>query len=274
VETHSTEADDTMLTTDFTPGSPNWIDLGSPDTDAAQAFYCPLFGWAFASAGPGAGGYGFFRLGDRTVAALGPLGEEAAAPAWTLYFQTEDADQTAKLVTQAGGTVRFGPFDVFTSGRMAGFTDPTGAAFAVWQPGTTRGLDAVTSVGTLSWTELHTTDPDRAKRFYRTVFNWLEQDVPFGDFTYTVITPPDSGTDASQGGIATLIAEDKAVHTGSYWLPYFEVADVAATLARAAELGGRQRGEVVDAPGVGTFAQLTDPHGALFAVIKGAPSGS
>jgi hypothetical protein len=28
---------------------------------------------------------------------------------------------------------------------MAQFTDPTGAAFAVWQPGETVGLDAVTS---------------------------------------------------------------------------------------------------------------------------------
>ncbi|WP_035842245.1 VOC family protein [Kitasatospora azatica] len=262
-----------MLTTDFIPGAPNWIDLGSPDTEAAQAFYGGLFGWTFTSAGPEAGGYGFFRQGDKTVAAVGPLTEEGARSAWTVYFRTDDADQTSKLVEQAGGVVRFGPFDVFTAGRMAGYTDPTGAQFAVWQPGTTKGLDAVTSVGTLCWTELHTSDPESAKPFYRAVFNWMEQDVPFGDFTYTVITPTAGGTDSSQGGIVTLIEEDKAAHSGPFWLPYFEVADVDAAVARAAELGGGRRGDVVDAPGVGRFVQLTDPQGAVFAVIASAPAG-
>lgn len=52
-----------MLGTDFTTGSPNWLDLGSPDTDAAVAFYGAVLGWEFASAGPEAGGYGFFQVG-------------------------------------------------------------------------------------------------------------------------------------------------------------------------------------------------------------------
>ncbi|GAA1957978.1 VOC family protein [Kitasatospora viridis] len=263
-----------MLTTDFAPGAPNWIDLGSPDTAASQDFYGRLFGWTFDSAGPDGGGYGFFRQDGRTVAALGPLTEEGATSAWTLYFHTADADRTAELVARAGGTVRFGPFDVFTAGRMANLTDPTGARFAVWQPGTTRGLEAVTTVGTLCWTELHTTNPEAAKPFYRTVFEWLEQDVPFGDFTYTVVSPTGGGTDASQGGIATLLDTDRAAHMGSYWLPYFEVAQVDATVAQALELGGTARGEVVEEPGVGRFVQLADPHGAAFSVIASVPPGS
>src|SRR5689334_5470646 len=133
-----------MLTTRYVPGAPNWIDLGTPDTEATAAFYGPLFGWSLQSAGPQAGGYGFFQLDGRTVAAVGPLTEEGAAPAWTSYFHTADADATAKAVEQAGGTVRIAPDDVFDKGRMAGFTDPGGAEFAVWQPGTTKGLDLVT----------------------------------------------------------------------------------------------------------------------------------
>ncbi|GAB2705772.1 VOC family protein [Kitasatospora kifunensis] len=259
-----------MLTTNYIPGVPNWLDLGSPDTKASEAFYTGLFGWSFASAGPNAGGYGFFRQGEQTVAALGPLTEEGAHPAWTVYFHTEDADQTSKLVQQAGGAVRFGPFDVFTNGRMAGYTDPTGAQFAVWQPGETSGLDDVTSVGTLCWTELHTSDPAAAKQFYAGLFNWQTQDVPFGDFTYTVVTPTDGGTDASQGGIVGLLPEDKSAG-GSYWLPYFEVEDPDAVITRAQELGGAVRAPAVDAPGVGRLAQLADPHGAVFSIIKSVP---
>ncbi|WP_035794072.1 VOC family protein [Kitasatospora mediocidica] len=262
-----------MLTTTYIPGTPNWLDLGSPDSAASQAFYGGLFGWTFASAGPNSGGYGFLQHNGRTVAAIGPLSEEGARSAWTLYFHTADADQTNKLVEQAGGTVRFGPFDVFANGRMAGYTDPTGAEFAVWQPGETAGLDAVTEVGTLCWTELHTSDPAAAKPFYRTVFGWQEQDVPFGDFTYTVVTPVGGGTDASQGGIAVLLPERTAAGTGSHWLPYFEVADVDATIARATELGGAVRAPAYDAPGVGRFAQLADPHGAAFSIITSAAPG-
>ncbi len=254
-----------MLTTNYIAGAPNWLDLGSPDTAASRAFYSALFGWTYASAGPNAGDYGFFRLGEQTVAALGPLTEEGAAPAWTLYFQSDDADQTTKLVEQAGGIVRFGPFDVFSAGRMAGYTDPTGARFAVWQPGETGGLDAVTDVGTLCWTELHTTAPEAAKPFYRAVFGWQEQDVPFGDFTYTVLTPAGGGTDSSQGGLAALQRGEGA--GGSHWLPYFEVADVDTVVTRAKELGGSVRAPAYDAEGVGRFAGLADPQGAVFSVI-------
>ncbi|MDH6578332.1 putative enzyme related to lactoylglutathione lyase [Kitasatospora sp. MAP5-34] len=263
----------TMLSTDFVPGSPNWLDLGSSDTDASASFYTALLGWTFASAGPQAGGYGFFRRGEDTVAALGPLTEEGSVPAWTIYFHTPDADAVATRVREAGGTVRFEPFDVFTNGRMAGFTDPTGAEFAVWQPGETLGLDAVTEPGTLCWTELYSSDPTAAKAFYRAVFGWQEQDVPFGDSTYTVLTPSTGGTDNGQGGILQLFPEQTAAGLGSHWLPYFEVPDTDATLAKARQLGGGVRLPATDAHGVGRFAQLTDPHGSAFAVITSAAPG-
>lgn len=113
-----------MLSTHFVTGAPSWLDLGSTDTAAAADFYAAVFGWRFDSAGPEAGGYGFFRKDGRTVAAVGPLTEEGASPAWTVYFQTPDADATAKAVEQGGGTVRVEPFDVMDAGRMSCLTDP------------------------------------------------------------------------------------------------------------------------------------------------------
>ncbi|GHF52235.1 hydroxylase [Kitasatospora xanthocidica] len=262
-----------MLNTAFRPGSPDWLDLSSPDTRASVDFYTALFGWTFASAGPEAGGYGFFRLDGRTVAALGPLTEEGALPGWTLYFATLDADRTTELVEQAGGTVRFPPFDVFTAGRMAGYTDPSGADFAVWQPHDTRGLDVVDENGSLCWAECHSVDAERAKSFYRTVFGWQEQDVPFEGSLYTVLTPAGGGTDDAHGGIAQLSPERTAAGTGSHWLPYFEVPNPDASLAIASTLGATVRIPATDVHGVGRLAQLTDPHGAAFAVITSAGPG-
>src|SRR6266516_3848351 len=172
-----------MLTTNYVPGAPNWVDLGTTDTEGAAAFYGALFGWKFQSAGPDAGGYGMFTLDGKTVAALGPLTEQGASPSWNIYFHTTDADATAKAVEQAGGAVRF-------------------AQFAVWQPGETKGLDAVTVANTLCWTELHTTDPATVKAFYQSVFGWVTEDVPIGEFTYTVVRPADSGPDATPAPVA------------------------------------------------------------------------
>jgi uncharacterized protein len=261
-----------MLSTNYVPGAPDWVDLGTPNVEAAAAFYAAVFGWKFQSAGPDAGGYGMFTLDGKTVAAAGPLGEEGAAPSWTIYFYTLSADATADAVRQAGGTVRAEPFDVFTAGRMAHFTDPGGARFAVWQPGDTRGLDAVTDPGTLAWTELYTEDVPRAKSFYQAVFGWTTQDMPMDGMTYTVIQPAGGGDDSSQGGIMELTADMSAGGMTTRWHPYFEVADCDAAVAAAERAGGTVVSPATDIPGVGRFAALTDPAGAAFSVITSVTS--
>jgi predicted enzyme related to lactoylglutathione lyase len=259
-----------MLTTTYVPGAPNWLDLGTPDVEATTAFYGALFGWEFQSAGPEAGGYGFFKLDGKTVAAAGPLTEEGAESAWTLYFHTADADATAKAVEQAGGTVRFQPDDVFTAGRMAGFTDPTGAQFAVWQPGDTKGLDAVTVPKTLCWTELYTTDAAAAKDFYRSIFSWDLEEAPAPGMNYTVVAPSGGGREAQHGGIMQLPPENLEAGTTSGWHPYIEVTDCDATVAAAARHGATVIIPAMDAQGIGRLAMFTDPFGARFAVITSA----
>ncbi|MEU4408722.1 VOC family protein [Streptosporangium sp. NPDC023963] len=250
-----------MLTTRYVPGAPNWIDLGTPDVEAAAAFYGPLLGWSLQEAGPQAGGYGFFELDGKVVAAAGPLTQEGAVSAWTPYFHTADADATAKAVEQAGGTVRVAPDDVFAKGRMAGFTDPGGAEFAVWQPGTIKGLDLVTENGSLAWLELYVTDAETARPFYQAVFDWDIQDITFGDMPYLLLSTTE-GENAALGGVRPLQAGDRP-----HWLPYFEVADCDASVVRVRELGGDLVAPAADIEGVGRFAVVSDPHGARFAVI-------
>jgi predicted enzyme related to lactoylglutathione lyase len=261
-----------MLTTNFVPGSPNWIDVGSPDTDASVAFYTGLFGWTFESAGPEAGGYGMFLLSGKTVAGVGPLTEEGAGAAWTSYFNTPDADLTAKTVEQAGGEIRIAPTDVMSQGRMARFTDPQGGEFAVWQPGETKGLGVVNDPGSLCWSELHTTDAGAARTFYHAVFGWESKDMPIpGGMTYTVLSTAGGGEDASFGGMMQLQEEQIAARAKTHWLPYFEVTDPDAVVEKTRATGGGVRMPAVDMEGVGRMAALTDPFGAAFSVIKSAP---
>jgi uncharacterized protein len=260
-----------MLSTNYVPGAPIWVDLGTPDVDAAAAFYGAVFGWEFESAGPEAEGYGMLKLNGKTVAALGPQ-MAPGQPYWTLYFHAPDANATADAVKQAGGEVRAEPFDVFTAGRMGHFTDPTGGEFAVWQPGDTKGLDAVNDPGTLCWTELYTSDLAAAKAFYQAVFGWETQDMPMGPQTYTVIRPRGGSETSGQGGMMAIDADMAAAGVTTRWGPYFEVADCDAVVAKVAEQGGTVTLPAQDIPGVGRMAWFADPAGAGFAVITSVAS--
>ncbi len=57
-------------------------------------------------------------------------GNADAKPAWSVTFSVVDADATAKLATEAGGTIVFGPQDT-DWGRMATIRDPQGVDFGV-----------------------------------------------------------------------------------------------------------------------------------------------
>ncbi|MFI9063471.1 VOC family protein [Streptomyces sp. NPDC053429] len=261
-----------MLSTDYRDGSPNWLDLGTPDTDGAAGFYRGLFGWDYEPGGQEVGGYGMFRLGGKTVAGGMTVTPEQGPSAWTVYFRTPDLDATAAAVRESGGAVAFEPMDVLDLGRMAVFTDPAGVAFAAWQPGRHKGLDEVTAVGTLCWTELYTPDVAAAAAFYRAVFGWEVAEMPFEGGTYTMVKPAGAPDEEAFGGLVPIAADPVEDTERPYWTPYFEVADCDATAARVEESGGKVRLTPVSMDGVGRFAKAADPFGARFAVITSAPA--
>jgi predicted enzyme related to lactoylglutathione lyase len=264
-----------VITTDFASGSPCWLDLGAPDVRAAADFYGSVFGWEFQPFSPEAADYGYFKLDGKTVGGLGPLTEEGARSAWMIYFCTPDADATTEAVQRSGGTVRVAPMDADGEGRMAQYTDPQGGQFAVWQPGATKGLDAVDKPGTLSWTELYTTDVAAAKDFYGNLFSWETQDMPLpgGGGTYSLITPSGLPPERMHGGLMELPADQLTLSGGRpYWHPVFGSADCDATVARVTANGGRLQMGPEDAEGVGRLAVCIDRAGADFVVLTPAES--
>ncbi|MER5718303.1 VOC family protein [Streptomyces sp. NPDC002132] len=262
-----------MLTTRFVNGAPNWVDVGTSDIGRASAFYGALFGWRFRSAGPDAGGYGFFQLDGRTAAGGMQTTPEQGPPSWTVYFQSADAEDTCKAVEQARGRVLFPPMDVMSQGTMAVLADSAGAPFGVWQPGQVKGVDIAGDPGSLRWVELHTPDEAAAAAFYAAALGLETSAVPFPGGTYTCLNPAGAGKEAMFGGIVPPDddPEETGAASGAYWLPYFEVDDVDTAVARAVELGGSVRRAAFDLPGVGRIASLADPDGARFAVMRSAP---
>ncbi|OIJ94825.1 VOC family protein [Streptomyces colonosanans] len=260
-----------MLTTRYVNGAPNWLDVATSDLDGAISFYDSLFGWQFQSAGPEAGGYGFFQLSGRTTAGCMQATPEQGPPSWTVYFQSPDAEATARAAEQTGGSVLLQPMDVMGQGHMAVLADQAGVPFGIWQPGRTKGLDMAGEPGSLCWVELYTPDIARAAAFYHRVLGWETEGVPVPGGTYTCINPEGAGPDAMFGGLVPLAVDPTKVQSGAHWLPYFAVTDADATVSKGQELGGTIEMPATDIEGVGRIARLIDPYGARFAVLKSAP---
>ncbi len=266
-----------MITTDFATGAPCWLDLGAPDVHAAAAFYGAVLGWDYQSMGEGEDFEGgMFRKDGKIVAGLGNLTEEGARSAWMIYFSVPDADATTQAVERAGGTVRVPPMDLEDWGRMAQYSDPLGGQFAVWQPRTSKGVELVDEDGSLSWTELYTSDASAAKEFYGDLFGWQygDMELPGGGGTYTLITPAGLPPERMQGGLMELPKENLALANGRpYWHPVFNVPDCDAAVAKVTENGGSVQMGPDDAEGVGRLAVCLDPSNADFVVLTPAASG-
>jgi uncharacterized protein len=245
------------------PGTPCWVDLGTPDLEDATRFYTALFGWtAHVSPEPEAGGYTLFRKGDSTVAGAGPLFTEGQPPAWSTYIATEDADATAQRVEAAGGRVLMAPFDVMDQGRMGVFLDQSGAPFSVWQAMAMPGADLFNETGSLSWNELTTRDPDGSKVFYNRVFGWESDDQDMGPVTYTIFRLGDRQI----AGMMPMVGDAWPADLPPHWMVYFAIDDTDATAGRAGDLGGVVSVPPNDIP-QGRFAVLNDPQGAVFTVM-------
>ncbi|MFD7729006.1 VOC family protein [Kitasatospora phosalacinea] len=258
-----------MVSSDFRPGSPSWIGLGSPDLAESGLFYGSVFGWELGPPGPD--GYGFFRSAGRTVAGVGPLTEAEPMPAWTVHFAAADAAAVAAAVGRSGGTVRVGPGEVPGRGRTAQLTDPTGGRFAVREapgpeaaPGGQGGQGGQGGPGVLCWAELHTSDVPGALRFYRGLFGWRSRDSDVPGVEYTVLRPADGGEEF--GGVAGV---HPRVDVG--WLVHFAVADALLATDEVRRLGGSVLVPPEQVPTVGRIAVLADPFGAQFALLEPEP---
>jgi uncharacterized protein len=251
--------------TSYAPGTPSWVDLASPDLDAAVEFYTGLFGWEVPAAEnvEQTGGYRRATKDGADVAGMMPLMAEGQPTVWSSYVAVEDADATAAAVKEAGGSVMAEPMDVMDLGRLAIFVDPAGAVFGVWQAGTFPGAGRVNEPGALAWNELATRDPEAAKAFYGAVFGWGFEDREMGEMgTYTEWK---LGED-SMGGMIDMrgrMPEEVPPH----WLVYFAVENTDAALETVKASGGAVTVGPIDIP-AGRFAVVSDPHGAMFAVIQ------
>jgi predicted enzyme related to lactoylglutathione lyase len=113
--------------------------------------------------------------------------------------------------------------------------------------------------GDFCWNELVTSSVPAAKKFYTSLLGWKTKPFNQGKVDYTIIEKGAEG----MGGIM------KCPQPGgsAQWIPYMLVADVDATVKKAAKLRGSVCVPPFDVPTVGRLAVLADPQGAAFGII-------
>lgn len=123
------------------------------------------------------------------------------------------------------------------------------------------------SQGKFVWHDLMTTDTAAAAKFYGSVIGWTAKEYP--EMDYTVFEVP--GAKAGAAGLMETPEELRAQGVPPCWNGYVYVDDVDASAKAFAANGGAIRKEAQDIPGVGRFAVVADPHGAVLLVYKPAP---
>jgi predicted enzyme related to lactoylglutathione lyase len=119
----------------------------------------------------------------------------------------------------------------------------------------------VTMANAFAHIELNTEDLAKAKKFYKSLFDWKLR--AYGP-DYTMIEVSNNGTG---GGMQ----KKPMPEAPSAWLPYVQVDDVQTTIAKARKLGATIQVEPTDIGEMGVIGVLTDPTGATIGVWALAP---
>lgn len=241
-------------------GVPCWAELTVPDVEAAKSFYTAVLGWTYRPTEIEFGGYAIAEAHGAAAAAIGPS-PRGAPVTWTLYLAVDDVDKTAAAVPIHGGRVLRRPHDVGGLGRMVVATDATGAQFGLWQAGSHIGTAVVNEPGGLTWEDLRSPEPERARTFYTAVFGHHTEPLAEAGDDYHLFSVP--GDDVALGGMGGMAGEKGQAH----WLVYFAVADAETAVSAAEQAGGRVLERDFESL-YGRMARLADPDGATFSVLE------
>jgi len=252
------------------PGNFFWYDVMTTDTKAAAKFYGDVVGWGTRDASEPGMTYTAFTLGERGVAGLMPIPEDAkragVPPSWMGYILVDDVDEMAKRIVSEGGRLHKGPITVPGIIRFAVMADPQGAGFLIAAP---LSQDAPPPLppgapGTVGWHELSALDGKSAFTFYENLFGWTrDQAIDMGPMGIYQLFK--TGGEYAVGGIMTKPAQVPM----PYWGYYFNVAGgIDAAIGRVNQNDGKILNGPIQVPGGSWIVQALDPQGAYFALVS------
>lgn len=219
-------------------------------------------------------------LNNRGMPIIG-LGERGAQYAdlplqWMPHIQVADVGASAERALELGGSELMRSGEEAGTGQWAVLRDANGAAFgiipvAAAEPASRKegGTgDSAAGVGRIAWVDLTVPDAPGTRDFYRQVVGWSVQDVAMEDGAkrYADYSMLDEDGDPAAG-----ICHSRGVNADlpPVWLIYLPVGDLAVSMRRVEEEGGRVLTRIGDGDGGFSGAVIQDPVGAYFALVQG-----
>ncbi|GAA3941002.1 VOC family protein [Actinomadura viridis] len=249
----------------FRPGEAAWVELCTPDPEAAEEFYGALLGWSVRHERLGGSTYRMCTVGGRDVAGISDAALHGGRPrGWLTYFAVDDVGAAAREAVGLGGELVTAPRYLPAAGTGATVVDPYGAAFGLYQGEARAGVQLLNLPGALCWNELDTGEPEGSVAYYRSLFGYgteSRDDTPTGR-PYTVLTLGD----VPVAGVLELDSAWPNV-VPSRWITYFAVTSLDTAVARAVELGGTATVGPVDGPH-GPLHLVKDPGGHTVCLIR------
>ena len=196
---------------------------------------------------------------------------------WMPHIQVADVAASAKRALDLGGRELMHGKDDDGNSQWAVLLDPNGAAFGIIPVVSAEEMpssDGVASgaagarVGCISWLDLTVSDASTTRDFYRQVVGWSVQDVEMEDAGERYADYNMLGDDGNPGaGICH--ARDVNLGLPPVWMIYLPVGDLAESLRRVREGGGKVIKETRGPDGEYAYAAVQDPVGACLALVPG-----
>ena len=120
------------------------------------------------------------------------------------------------------------------------------------------------TLGRIVWYELLTTDMKAAGRFYSAVCGWTVDPFEGSPHPYDAFS---RAGNVPVGGVMTIPA---GMNFPPHWEMYIAVPSFDEAVAKIERLGGKALGPPIEIPSVGRMRTMTDPQGAVFAIIEPA----
>ena len=129
-------------------------------------------------------------------------------------------------------------------------------------------MDPMKTHGVISWFELTTTDVEGAKKFYGELFGWEFVTDSSAGMEYTMAKLPEMENPVA--GVFdknNLMVENKD-QIPPHWGQYVTVTNCDESAGKVKELGGNVLVPPTDIPGIGRFAVIQDPQGAVISIFQ------
>jgi uncharacterized protein len=220
-------------------------------------------------------------MNNRGIPIIG-LGERSAEHVhlpiqWMPHIQVADVAASVDRALDLRGSELMHGKDDDGESQWAVLLDPNGAAFgiipvvsseAIPQSNGDASSEAVASVGRISWVDLTVPDVSATRDFYQQVVDWGVQDVEMEDASGRYA---DYNLFGDDGSPAAGVCHARGANLGlpHVWMIYLPVGDVAESLRRVREEGGKIIKATRRTDGEYVCAVIQDPVGACLALVPG-----